>query len=186
MRTLILSEFVTLDGVMEAPSSEPDQPRSGWVIDRASEEQTHYKLEECREAGALLIGRRTYEVFADAWPARDGELADRMNAIPKLVVSTTITDPTWANSTVVNGDLIESVTALKGEPGGPLLCVGSCTVAQALVEHDLVDVYRLMVFPVVLGTGRRLFTQTPDSRALTLADSTTLPSGVAVLTYNRQ
>lgn len=184
MRKIIVSEFVTLDGVMEAPGGEPGHPHSGWVIEFMSPEELKYKLDEVVEAEALLIGRVTYESFAQAWPNRTGEFADKMNAMPKHIVSTRLRDPTWNNSKVINGDVAGAVTRLKNQAGGPILVAGSRTLAQALMEHDLVDEYRLMIFPVVVGSGRRLFPETRRKTVLCLADTRRFSSGVVVQTYN--
>ena len=183
MRTLIVSEFVTLDGVMEAPGGEPTHPHSGWVFDFLGDEQNRYKLDEVLEADALLIGRTTYESFAGAWPQRTGEFADKMNAMPKYVASTTLRDPRWENTTVIAGDVPAAVAELKEAEGGPILVAGSRTLVHALMPHALVDEYRLMIFPVLLGSGLRLFPETPDKTVLTLVDSRRFATGVVVQTY---
>ena len=147
MGKLIVSEFVTLDGVVEAPGGEQTHPHTGWVIEHTGPEQIDYKTKEVFEAEALLLGRITYEGFAASWPQRDGEFADKMNSMPKYVVSSTIAEPLeWDNSTVVKGALAREVTRLKEQDGGPLLVAGSATLVRALIEHDLVDELRLMVF----------------------------------------
>ena len=154
MSRLIVTEFVTLDGVMEAPGGEPTHPHSGWVGDYMSAEQLQYKLDEVLEAESLLIGRVTYEGFASAWPEREGEFADKMNSMPKYVVSSTLSGPLeWNNSTLVQGDVAEEVGKLKQQDGGPILVAGSATLVQSLIENDLVDELRLMVFPVMIGGG---------------------------------
>jgi dihydrofolate reductase len=181
--TLIVSEFVTVDGVMEAPGGEPGHPHSGWVFDFIGEEQLRYKLAEVLEAESLLIGRVTYESFAGAWPKREGEFADKMNAMPKHVVSTTLRRPAWSNSEVIHGDVTGAVRRLKARRRGPILVAGSRTLVHALMREDLVDEYRLMVFPVLLGSGRRLFPDSPDRTALRLTDTRPFPSGVVLLTY---
>ncbi len=184
MRKLILSEFLTLDGVMEAPGGEPTHPHSGWVFDFMGPEQERYKLEETLAAEALLLGRVTYEGFAAAWPARSGQFADKMNSMPKFVASTTLVELAWNNAELLEGDVAESVRALKDQDGGPILVAGSRTLAQALVAHGLIDEYRLMVFPVVLGSGMRLFADdNPDKMVLELVDTLTFGSGVVVHTY---
>lgn len=205
MRKIIVSEFVTLDGVMEAPGGEPGHPHSGWVRDFMGPEQLRYKLDEVLEAESLLIGRVTYESFAAAWPERSdhkdradqdvervaehrneiGEFADKMNAMPKHVVSTTLRDPKWNNSRVIKGDVAGEVTRLKKQEGGPILVVGSRTLVHTLVEHALVDEYRIMIFPVLLGSGRRLFPETQHKTVLRLADTRTFSSGVVVHSYYR-
>ena len=183
MRKIIVSEFGTLDGVMEAPGGEPGHPFSGWVFDFMGPEQLQYKLEEVLEAESLLIGRVTYESFAGAWPARTGEFADKMNHMPKHVVSNTLRMPAWNNTTVIGGDVTGAVAHLKASHGGPILVAGSRTLVHALMAADLVDEYRLMVFPVVLGVGRRLFPDIPRKLPLRLSASQSFPSGVVVHTY---
>jgi dihydrofolate reductase len=183
MRKLIVSEFVTLDGIMEAPGGEPGHPHSGWVFDYVGPEQERYKLDEVLEGESLLLGRVTYEGFAEAWPPRSGPFAEKMNAMPKHVVSSTLKGPEWNNSTVISGDVANEVARLKEGDGGPILVAGSRTLVHALIEHDLVDEYRLMVFPVLLGSGARLFPDSPEKRALTLVDTRTFESGVQVNTY---
>jgi dihydrofolate reductase len=180
---LIVSEFVTLDGVMEAPGGEPGHPHSGWVFDFMTPEQERYKLDEVLEAEALLLGRVTYEGFAAAWPARGGEFADKMNDMPKYVVSTTLQQLDWNNSTLIGGDVAGEVGKLKQQDGGPILLAGSRTLVQSLMADGLVDEFRLMIFPVVLGSGRRLFPETPDKTPLELADTQAFSSGVVVHTY---
>ena len=135
------------------------------------------------DSDALLLGRRTYEGFAAAWPSRDGEFADKFNNMPKYVVSSTLKDPEWTNSTVLDGDLAEEVSKLRQEVDGDIVVHGSAQLVQALVEHGLVDELRLMVFPVVLGAGKRLFGETSDKRRLRLSDSKTVGDGVQILTY---
>jgi dihydrofolate reductase len=183
VRKLVVSELVTLDGVMEAPGGEPGHPHTGWAFDFMGGEEVGYKLAEVVEAGSLLIGRVTYESFAEAWPQRSGEFADRMNAMPKHVVSATLREPEWNNSTVIRGDVAGEVARLKQEEGGPILVNGSRTLVHALMERDLVDEYRLMIFPITVGSGRRLFPESERKRVLTLADSRVFGSGVVVLTY---
>lgn len=188
MRKLIVSEFVSVDGVMEAPGGEAGYRHTGWVFDFPQDpDQLRYKLNETLEAEALLVGRVTWEGFAAAWPTRSGEFADKMNEMPKYVVSSTLSEPLeWSNSTVLKGDVAEAVTRLKQVEGGHLLVVGSRTLVQSLIEHGLVDEYRLMVFPVVLGSGRRLFPDdAADKTPLELADTKVFGSGVAVHTYRR-
>ena len=182
MRKLIVTEFVSLDGVMEAPGGEEGHPHSGWVFDFMSPDQEQFKLQETLDSEVLLLGRVTYDGFASAWPERGGEFADKMNGMRKVVVSTTLEDPEWENTTVVK-DVPGDVAALKEEDGGPILVAGSRTLAQSLMEHDLVDEYRLLIFPVVLGSGDRLFPESEDKRPLELVDSRTFSSGVTAQTY---
>ena len=192
MRKLIVSEMVTLDGVMEAPGGEPGHPHSGWVIDFAGPEFLRYKLDETLDAESLLIGRITYESFAGAWPERHGELADKMNAMPKHVVSTTLRNPEWNNSTVIKSNVPAEIARLKQqgdfkqEDGGPILVIGSRMLAHALMAHRLVDEYRVMIFPVLVGSGRRLFPETPDKTVLRLTDSMSFSNGVVVHTYRAE
>jgi dihydrofolate reductase len=180
---LIVSEFVTLDGVMQAPGGEPGHPHSGWVFDFMGPEQERYKLDETLEAESLLIGRVTYEGFAGAWPERTGVFADKLNTMPKFVASSTLTNLGWENSTLLEGDVPDAVAALKQRNGGPILVAGSRTLVQSLMPHGLIDEYRLMVFPVVLGSGAKLFPDTPDKTVLELADTRTFATGVVVHTY---
>jgi dihydrofolate reductase len=183
MRKLIVTEFVTLDGVMEAPGGEPGHPHSGWVFDFMGEEQQEYKLNEVLEADAHLIGRVTYESFAGAWPEREGPFADKMNSMPKYVVSSTLESPTWNNTTVLRGDWPARVAELKARDGGPIMVTGSASLVKGLFEHGLVDEIRLMVFPVMIGGGLRCF---PDDRgkvALELAGTHTYANGVVLNTY---
>ena len=187
MRKLIVSEFVSVDGVVEAPGGEPGYQHSGWVMAFPQDPgQAKYKLDEVLDAEALLLGRVTYEGFAAAWPSRtdDAGFADKMNRMPKYVVSTTLTELAWNNSTLLRGDVAEAITDLKAQDGGDILVAGSRTLVHTLYARDLVDEYRLMVFPVILGSGRRLFPD--DAAAETLlrpVDFTMFDSGVAVHTY---
>jgi dihydrofolate reductase len=154
------------------------------VFDFMSKEQEEYKLQETLEAEALLLGRVTYEGFAAAWPGRGGEFADKMNSMPKYVASTTLSDPLeWSNSSVLEGDVPEAIAQLKGGEGGPILVAGSRTLVHTLLEHGLVDELRLMVFPVAIGSGIRVFPESQDKLVMRLADARTFESGVQVLTY---
>jgi dihydrofolate reductase len=180
---LIVSEFVTLDGVMEAPGGEPSHPHTGWVFDFISKEQEQFKLEEVMAADALLLGRVTYEGFSEAWPPRSGAFADKMNGMPKHVASTTLTELEWNNSTLLEGDVPEAVAKLKREQDGELLVAGSCSLVHSLMPHGLIDEYRLMIFPVAIGSGKRLFPETPDKTVLKHADTQVFSSGVVVQTY---
>ncbi len=185
MGRIVVTEFVSLDGVMEDPGGSEDFEYGGWTFefDRGDDGNT-FKLDEVTEANAHLLGRVTYEGFAEAWPSRSGEFADKLNSDPKYVVSSTLEDPEWANTTVINGDVAAEVAKLKQEQDGVILVAGSAQLVDALIEHDLVDELRLMVFPVVLGAGRRLFGETSDKKPLRLADSKTVgPDGIVVLTY---
>jgi dihydrofolate reductase len=185
MRTLIVSEFVTLDGVMEAPGGEPGHPHSGWVLDYEGTEQIAHKMREVLAVDMLLIGRRTYESFAGAWPTYRGEFADRMNGMPKAVVSSTLTAPQWNNTTVLGGDAVTEVTALKAGDGGPILALGSTTLVHTLLDNDLVDELRLMVFPVTVGSGRGVFPESSKKTSWRVSASRTFPSQVREDTYRR-
>jgi dihydrofolate reductase len=188
MGKIVVTEFVSLDGVIEAPGGGEEYRHAGWTfeIDRG-EEGDRFKLDELIEAEAQLLGRVTYEGFAAAWPkmADEAGFAEKMNSMPKYVVSSTLEQAEWNNTTVLGGDVAEQVSKLKQDVEGVILVAGSATLVQALVEHDLVDELRLMVFPVVLGTGKRLFGETSDKKPLKLRDSKTFGDGIAVLTYER-
>jgi dihydrofolate reductase len=183
---IVITEFVSLDGVMEAPGGE-EFKYPGWSFDfDRGEEGNQFKLQEAQDAEALLLGRVTYEGFAAAWPSREGEFADKFNSMPKYVVSSTLEDPEWNNTTVLKENVVEEVSRLKEDTEGEIQVHGSCQLAQALVENDLVDELHLMVFPVVLGTGKRLFGETSDKKTLRLTHSAPVGSdGVLVLTYER-
>jgi len=185
MGRIVVTEFVSLDGVVEDPGGSEDFKYGGWSFefDRGPE-GNEFKLEETRASEALLLGRVTYEGFADAWPSRADEYADKFNSMPKYVVSSTLTQPGWANSTVLEADdLVEAVSKLRQEAGGDVVVHGSAQLAQALIEHDLVDELRLMVFPVILGTGKRLFGDPGEKKTLRLVDSKVVGDGVVILTY---
>jgi dihydrofolate reductase len=186
VRRLIASEFVTLDGVMEAPGHEPHPDgRNAWALRHAGEDQQRFKIDELFQAGAILLGRVTFEIFAAFWPTapKDEGFADRMNDIPKYVVSKTLESPSWRNSTVIRGDSVEAITDLKQEPGGDILLYGSGDLLNSLIGHDVIDEYRIMVFPVLLGSGKRLFKDASNTTHLELVDTRTFESGVTVLTY---
>lgn len=160
MRRLIVSEFMTLDGVVEAPGGEPTHPHAGWTMPYGTDELFAFKLWETLEAESLLLGRKTFEGFSAAWPGRDGEFADKMNAMPKTVVASGTGELGW-NATRLTGDVRAGVTALKATDGGPILVAGSATLVRALVVWGLVDELRLLVYPVLIGGGLRIF---PDDR----------------------
>ena len=185
MARIVVTEFVSLDGVMEAPGGEEFR-HPGWSFEfDRGDEGNQFKLDETMGSEALLLGRVTYEGFARAWPTREGEFADKFNSMPKYVVSSTLTDPDWTNTTVLDGDVVEEVKKLKDELDGDVVVHGSAQLAQTLLEHDLVDELRLMVFPVVLGAGKRLFGATSDKKPMRLTDARTVGDGVAILTYER-
>jgi dihydrofolate reductase len=185
MRRIVLTEFMSLDGVIEDPGGAEGYAHGGWSFKFQDPEGMSYKLEETMSHDALLLGRVTYEGFAAAWPSMTDVVgfAEKMNSMPKYVVSGTLRDPQWNNSTVLSGDLAQEIAALKQTPGGDILVAGSRTLAQGLMAHDLIDEYRLMVFPIVLGSGKRLWGESPDQRVLALSDSRTLASGTLILTY---
>jgi dihydrofolate reductase len=185
---IVVTEFVSIDGVMEAPGGEPGYAHTGWVaLFPAEGGHFSYKLEEILAAEALLLGRVTYESFAGAWPERDDEagFADKMNAMPKYVISSTLAELGWNNSHLLAGELGGAVTALKRRIDGEILVVGSRTLVHALMERDLVDEYRLMVFPVVLGSGRRVFPEVSAKTVVNLMDIRAFDSGVVLQTYSR-
>src|SRR3954468_14389059 len=184
MGRIVVTEFISLDGVIEAPGGGEDYKHGGWTfeIDRGAE-GNKFKLDETLDADALLLGRVTYEGFAAAWPSRDDEFADKFNSMPKYVVSSTLQKPGWNNSTVLDGDVAEEVAKLKQQQDGDIVVHGSAQLVQALIEHDLVDELRLMVFPVVLGSGKRLFGDPGEKKTLRLVDSKVVGDGVVILTY---
>jgi dihydrofolate reductase len=172
MGKIVVTQFVTVDGVAEDPGGAEDFERGGWAFQfERGEEGDKFKLDETMAAEALLLGRRTYEEFAAAWPSREGEFADKFNTMPKYVVSSTLTDPGWNNTTVIGGDVAGEVAKLKDRYDGDILVAGSMQLLQALIDNHLVDEYRLMVYPVVLGAGKRLFQDQSQSASLELVDS---------------
>ena len=184
MGRIIVTEFVSLDGVMEAPGGGEDFVHAGWTFEiERGEEGNKFKLDETLDSEALLLGRVTYEGFAAAWPSVEGEFGDKFNNMPKYVVSSTLEDATWNNSTVLKGDVVEEASKLKQRLAGDIVVHGSARLVQTLIEHDLVDELRLMVFPVVLGTGKRLFGDTSSKKRLRLTDSKLVGDGVAILVY---
>jgi dihydrofolate reductase len=186
MGRIVVTEFVSLDGVMQAPGGGEDFKHAGWTfaIDRGAEGDK-FKLDEALNAEALLLGRVTYEGFAAAWPSMEGEFADKFNGMPKYVISSTLTQASWNNSTLLSGDLVEEVTKLRETLAGEIVVNGSAQLVQALIEHDLIDELRLMLFPVILGSGKRLFGEASEKHSLRLSDSKTVGDGVAILTYER-
>ena len=186
MAKIVVTEFVSLDGVMQAPGGE-DFKYPGWTFEfDRGDDGNQFKLDETMEADALLLGRITYESFAGAWPSRDGEFADKFNTMPKYVVSSTLDNPEWNNTTVLKGDAVEEAAKLKEELDGVIQVPGSLRLVQALLESDLVDQLNLMVFPVALGTGRRLFGEMDERKDWKLTESRPVgPDSVLVLTYER-
>jgi dihydrofolate reductase len=186
MGRIVVTEFVSLDGVMEDPGGSEKTKHGGWSFEFSrGEEGDKFKLDETMSSEALLLGRVTYEGFAEAWPSRTDDVgfADKFNSMPKYVVSSTLENPEWNNSTVLKGDVVEEVKKLRERSGGDVVVHGSARLVQTLLENDLVDELRLMVFPVVLGSGKRLFGETSDKKALRLVSSRTVGDGVDILIY---
>ena len=186
MGKIIISENVSLDGVVEDPAGVEGFARGGWVGrvgDRGREEAAKVLLDEALRAEAQLFGRRTYEFLAARWPSRSGELADRLNSMPKYVVSSTLEDPEWSNSTVLGGDAADAVSKLRHELAGEIVVPGSIRLVRALMEDDLVDELRLMVYPVLLGAGERLFGETSDKKPMRRVDARTVGDDLAYLIY---
>jgi dihydrofolate reductase len=180
---LFVTEFVSLDGVVEAPGGEPTHPQTGWTIPYHGPDNMAYKLAEVHEAESLMIGRTTYDSFAAAWPGYEGEFADKMNSMPKYVVSSTLESAAWNNTTVLRGDWAAQVAELKARDGGPIMVTGSASLVKGLLDRGLVDELRLMVFPVMIGGGLRCF---PDDRGkviFELADTQAYANGVVLHTY---
>jgi dihydrofolate reductase len=193
MGKIVVTESISVDGVVEAPGLFGDFKHKGWAFDPDLAEEgkqsklpldvQRFLLDEALGMEAMLLGRITYEELAPLWPFREGELADRLNSMPKYVVSSTLEEPEWSNSTVLSGNAVERVSRLKRELEGRINVPGSIRLARALIEHDLVDELRLMVYPVVLGAGERLFGELPDKRPLRLVDTKTIGNGIAILTH---
>jgi dihydrofolate reductase len=186
MGTVVISENVSLDGVVQDPTGEEGFQRGGWfnrIGDRDREAWAAFGFGEAMGAEALLLGRRSYEFLAARWPSRSGEWADRLNGMPKYVVSSTLVDPAWSNSTVLTGEVVNEVSKLKQEVDGEIVVAASGQLVRTLMEHDLVDELRLMVYPVVLGAGKRLFGETGDEKSMRLLDTRTVGEGLALLTY---
>jgi dihydrofolate reductase len=186
MGRIVVTEFISLDGVVEDPGGSEDFKYGGWsfAFDRG-DEGNQFKLDETMASDALLLGRETYEGFAKAWPEREGEFADKFNTMPKYVFSSTLENPTWGNTTVLDGDVAEAVERVKQEQDGDVVVHGSVSVVQQLLERDLVDELRLMVFPVVLGAGQRLFGETSDKKTFNLTDLRSVGEGVAIMVLGR-
>jgi dihydrofolate reductase len=185
MRRIVVTEFVSLDGVMEDPGGSEGTRHGGWTFKFNHPDGMKFKLDETLEHEALLLGRVTYEEFAKAWPGRTDDVgfSDKMNSMHKYVVSSTLTDPSWGPATVIGADPGEEIRALKASDGGDMLVAGSATLTRMLLAEGLVDELRLMVFPVVLGSGKRLFGESPDATTLRLTGERTLGSGTLILTY---
>jgi len=184
MGRIVVTEFMSLDGVMEDPGGAEGFKHGGWTFKfERGEEGDKFKGDELDRAQAQLLGRTTYEGFAAAWPSMEGPFADKFNSMPKYVVSKTLQNPEWNNSTVLAGDMPAEVAGLRDRVECDILLAGSAQLAQGLLEHDLIDELRLMVFPVVLGEGKRLFGPTSDLKRLQLRDSTVVGDGIAALVY---
>ncbi len=186
MGKIIISENVSLDGVVQDPAGEEGFRHGGWVGrigDRGRDEAARVALEEALGTEAMLLGRRSYEFLAVRWPSRTGEFADRMNSKAKYVVSSTLHDPAWTNTTVLRGEVVDEVSALKQQLAGDIVVAGSFQLVHTLLEHDLVDELRLMIYPVALGAGARLFGETSDKKPLRLIGNTTVAGDLAYLTY---
>jgi dihydrofolate reductase len=186
MGKIVVSDNVSLDGVVQDPAGDEGFRHGGWVgLIKDRPELGKLALDEALGAEALLLGRRTYEWLAARWPSRSGELADRFNGLPKYVVSSTLEDPDWNNSTVLKGDVVSEVSKLRQQLNGDIVVPASFQLVHTLMEHDLVDELRLKIFPVVLGEGQRLFGETSDKRPMRLVATHTVEGDVAVLTYER-
>jgi dihydrofolate reductase len=184
MGRIVVTEFVSLDGVAEDPGGSEGFEHGGWSFESPrGEEGDKFKVDETMDSDALLLGRVTYEGFAEAWPSRDGEFADKFNAMPKYVLSSTLDDPSWTNTTVLRGDLGDEVPKLKAQHDGDIVVHGSLRLSQDLLERDLVDELRLMISPVVLGKGKRFFGETSGKKPLTLSEARSVGDGVTILVY---
>jgi dihydrofolate reductase len=184
MGKIVVSDNVTLDGVIQDPAGDEGFRRGGWVgLIKDRPELTKLALDEAVGAEALLLGRRSYEWLAARWPSRSGTLADRLNEMPKYVVSSTLDNPDWNNSTVLKGDAVAAVSKLKHKLKGEIIVPASFQLVHTLTEHDLVDELRLKIFPVVLGAGERLFGETSDQKAMRLVDTQTIEGDIVFLTY---
>jgi dihydrofolate reductase len=186
MGKIVMSEFVTLDGVIQDPAGNEGFRHGGWVGrvgDKGREETDKILLDHALGAEALLLGRRSYEFFAALWPSRSGELADRLNSLPKFVVTSTLEHPDWNNSTALKGEVVNGVSKLKHELSGEINVIASFQLGRTLIEHDLLDELRLMVFPVVLGTGERLFGETSDKKPMRLLGTRNVGDGVVYVRY---
>jgi dihydrofolate reductase len=188
MGRIVVTEFISLDGVIEAPGGGEGFKHDGWSFEfDRGQDGDKFKLDEALDSEALLLGRATYEGFAKAWPSVQDDVgfADKFNGMPKYVVSSTLKDPEWNNSTVLEGDVVEEVTKLRDTLSGDIVVHGSARLAQTLLEHDLVDELHLMTFPVVLGTGKRLFGELTEKKRLRLAESKTVGEGISINVYKR-
>ena len=186
MGKIVVSENVSLDGVIQDPAGDEGFTRGGWVgLIKDRKEANKLALEEALSTEVLLLGRRSYEWFADRWPSRTGELADMINRLPKYVVSSSLENPEWKNSTVLKGDVVNEVSRLKQGLNGEIVVWASFQLVRTLMEHDLVDELRLKIYPVVLGAGERLFGKTRDKKPMRLVGTQTVDGDVVFLTYER-
>jgi dihydrofolate reductase len=184
MARVVVTEFVTLDGVFEDPGGSEGHERGGWAFQfERGEDGDKFKLDETMSSGGLLLGRRTFEEFAKHWPSREGEFAEKFNGLPKYVVSSTIEHPRWGNGTVLKGDVVDEVSRVKQDVDGEIVVYASYQLARTLIDNDLVDELRLVVFPVLLGGGQRLFGETGDQKPMRLVGTTTIGDGLTRLTY---
>lgn len=184
MGRIVATSYVSLDGVMQAPGGGEEYRHAGWTFDfDRGEAGERFKLDETLASDALLLGRVTYDIFAAAWPSMTGEFADKLNGMPKFVVSSTLQEGTWDHTTVLSGDLEKEVATLKARFDGDIVIHGSAQLFQSLLSRSLVDELRLMLFPIVLGTGKRLFGETADRQRMRLIESTTVGDGITILTY---
>jgi dihydrofolate reductase len=186
MGTIVVSENVSLDGVVQDPTGEEGFGRGGWFAEVGDEDRQAWgavALSEALRADALLLGRHSDEFFGSRWSGRSGELAERLNGLPKYVVSSTLATPVWQNSTVLDGDVVDAVAKLKERVDGEIVVYASRLLVRTLIEHDLVDELRLTVYPVVLGAGERLFGETGDRKPMRLVGTRTVGTGLAHLTY---
>lgn len=186
MGRIVVTEYISVDGVVEAPSGMEDFERVGWTDPFSrGPEGDQFKIDETMTSDALLLGRLTYEGFAPVWPHVEGEFADKFNSMPKYVISSTLVDPEWNNTTVLRGDLVEEVKELREQYARDIVVHGSPQLAQTLIEHDLVDALHLMIYPVIVGAGKRLFADTSETKRLRLVESKTVNDGVTSLVYQR-
>jgi dihydrofolate reductase len=186
MGKIIVSENVTLDGVIQDPAGDEGFRHGGWVGRigaRGREEAAKVAVDEALSTDAMLLGRRSYEFLAARWPSRTGALADRLNSKPKYVVSSTLQDPDWNNTTVLHGDVVNEISALKRQVAGNIIIAASIQLVRTLIEHDLVDELWLMIYPVVLGAGERLFGETSDKTSVRLVDARTVDNDLVYVTY---
>jgi dihydrofolate reductase len=188
MGKLVVTEFISMDGVMEDPGGGENSRYGGWSFEfNRGEEGDAFKTDETMDADALLLGRVTYEGFAQAWPSQEGEFADKFNSMPKYVVSSTLKNPEWTNTTVLEGDVTSAVSELKQRHDRHIIVHGSAQLVQTLIDSDLVDELRLMIFPVVLGSGKRLFDATSDKKTFRLRETNPVgPDGVTVAVYEKR